>query len=124
MTRLWLAGTGDPAGIGRGLGWGGEAAPDIARTLAGMPDGAFTIALAHNPALWPQLAARGVRLTLSGHTHHGQFSIPGLRWSLASMFLELAMGSHQKGTRCSTSIPGRTTGGCRCGLAPCRRSPS
>ena len=93
--RLWLAGTGDPAGIGRGLGWGGEAAPDIPRTLAGVPDGAFTIALAHNPGLWPQLAARGVRLTLSGHTHHGQFSIPALRWSLASTFLELAMGSHR-----------------------------
>jgi predicted MPP superfamily phosphohydrolase len=95
--RLWLAGTGDPAGIGRGVGWGGEAAPDIPRTLAGVPDGAFTIALAHNPALWPALAERRVRLTLSGHTHHGQVSIPGLRWSVASMFLQLAMGSHQKG---------------------------
>jgi predicted MPP superfamily phosphohydrolase len=87
--RFWLAGTGDPAGRG------GGAAPDLARTLARVPAGAFTIALAHNPALWPGLAKRGVHLTLSGHTHHGQFSIPWLGWSLASPFLEHAMGSHR-----------------------------
>lgn len=89
--RFWLAGTGDPAG-GRG-----PAAPDVNRTLARVPAGAFTIALAHNPALWPALARRGVQLTLSGHTHYGQLSIPGLNWSLASPFLEQAMGTHRLG---------------------------
>ncbi len=84
---FWLAGTGDPAG--------GGAAPDLGRTLARVPEGAFTIALAHNPALWPGLARRGVPLTLSGHTHYGQLSIPGLGWSLASPFLEYAMGAHR-----------------------------
>lgn len=84
---FWLAGTGDPAG--------GGAAPDLGRTLARVPEGAFTIALAHNPALWPGLARRGVHLTLSGHTHYGQLSIPGLGWSLASPFLEYAMGAHR-----------------------------
>ncbi|HEY9423002.1 MAG TPA: metallophosphoesterase [Thermoanaerobaculia bacterium] len=88
--RFWLAGTGDPAGR-RGT----EAAPDLTRTLARVPEGAFTIVLAHNPALWPGLAKRGVHLTLSGHTHHGQLSIPRLGWSLASPFLERAMGSHR-----------------------------
>ena len=53
--------------------------------------------LAHNPALWPALARGGVTLTLSGHTHHGQLSIPRLGWSLASPFLELAMGVHRAG---------------------------
>jgi predicted MPP superfamily phosphohydrolase len=53
--------------------------------------------LAHNPALWPPLTARGARLTLSGHTHHGQLSIPALKWSLASPFLEFAMGEHARG---------------------------
>lgn len=86
---FWLAGTGDPAGRG------GGAAPDLTRTLARVPKGAFTIVLAHNPALWPGLAQRGVPLTLSGHTHYGQFSIPSLGWSLASPFLEHAMGSHR-----------------------------
>jgi predicted MPP superfamily phosphohydrolase len=89
--RFWVAGTGDPAG------GGGEAGPDIARTLARVPPGAFTIVLAHNPALWPALAERGVHLTLSGHTHHGQLSIPMMGWSLASLFLEHAMGSHVRG---------------------------
>jgi predicted MPP superfamily phosphohydrolase len=95
--RFWVAGTGDPACAGRHRGRGGEAAPDIDRTLARVPDGAFTLVLAHNPALWPRLAQRGVHLTLSGHTHHGQLSIPRLGWSLASPFLDLAMGSHQQG---------------------------
>jgi predicted MPP superfamily phosphohydrolase len=94
---FWIAGTGDPAGVGRPRGGGGEAAPDISRTLSRIPAGAFTIALAHNPALWPHLAERGVRLTLSGHTHYGQFSIPALGWSLASAFLDLAMGAYRAG---------------------------
>ena len=55
------------------------------------------IMLAHNPVLWPALAGHGVRLTLSGHTHHGQLSVPRLDWSLASVFLEHAMGSHRTG---------------------------
>ena len=80
---------------GRSGGPGGGAAPDLARTLARVPEGAFTIALAHNPALWPGLAKRGVHLTLSGHTHYGQLSIPSLGWSLASPFLEHAMGAHR-----------------------------
>lgn len=96
-SRFWIAGTGDPAGIGRAPGTGGDAAPDIGRTLAQVPRGAFTLALAHNPALWPRLADRGVQLTLSGHTHHGQVSIPQLQWSLASLFLEYAMGWHRRG---------------------------
>ena len=54
------------------------------------------MALAHNPVLWPQLAAAGVELTLSGHTHWGQFAIPRLHWSLASVFLEHAMGAYAK----------------------------
>lgn len=53
--------------------------------------------LAHNPVLWPELAERGAALTLSGHTHYGQLAIPGLGWSLASPFLEHAMGVHRRG---------------------------
>jgi len=94
--RFWLAGTGDPAG--RPLSRSGTGvAPDIDRTLAAVPPDAFTIALAHNPVLWPELARRGVELTLSGHTHYGQIAIPWLRWSLASPFMEHAMGEHRRG---------------------------
>ena len=88
-----VAGTGDPAGK---LGPAGVA-PDIDRTLRAVPRGTTTIALAHNPALWPALAERGVALTLSGHTHWGQFALPRLGWSLASPFLARAMGAHSEG---------------------------
>jgi len=89
--RFWVAGTGDPAGRR-----GSSVAPDIERTLSAVPPGDFTLALAHNPALWPALAERGVELTLSGHTHYGQIAIPRLRWSLASAFLEHSMGRYQR----------------------------
>jgi predicted MPP superfamily phosphohydrolase len=95
--RFWIAGTGDPAGTVGPINPDRAVAPDITRTLARVPPGAFTIALAHNPALWPALAERGVDLTLSGHTHHGQLSIPHMDWSLASHFLEHAMGTHRRG---------------------------
>jgi predicted MPP superfamily phosphohydrolase len=86
-----VIGTGDPAGGARG---NTRAAPDVERAMADVPDNATVIAFAHNPALWPSLAARGVALTLSGHTHWGQFALPRLGWSLASPFLERAMGAH------------------------------
>ena len=89
---LVLAGTGDPAGGRRGQS---RAAPDVDRTLAGAPHGATIVALAHNPALWPALAERGVALTLSGHTHWGQLAMPSLGWSLASPFLRHAMGAYR-----------------------------
>jgi len=94
--RLWIAGTGDPAA----KHWPGaeaSAAPDIGRTLANVPEGEPVICLAHNPALWPGLVENGVDLTLSGHTHYGQFSIPGRNWSMATPFLEHAMGHYRRG---------------------------
>lgn len=86
-----VVGTGDPAGGKLGTS---RSAPDVERALSRVPKGATVIAFAHNPALWPSLAARGVALTLSGHTHWGQFAVPFLGWSLASPFLEHAMGAH------------------------------
>lgn len=94
--RLWIAGTGDPAAKGWSRGSGG-AAPDVGRTLAGIPEDEPILALAHNPVLWPALADRGVDLTLSGHTHYGQMAIPSRGWSMASPFQELAMGWHKQG---------------------------
>jgi uncharacterized protein len=92
--EFYLGGTGDPAGsqFRRGEESG---APDIAKLLAAIPAGVFSIVLAHNPALWPPLARRGISLTLSGHTHYGQLATR--TWSLASVFLELAMGAHERG---------------------------
>ena len=103
---LALAGTGDPA-AGRGAG-SALGAPDIAATLGGVPEGMFTLALAHNPVLWPALAARAVHLTLSGHTHWGQLAIPALHWCLASPFLAHAMGWHARGRSLLYIHPGTT----------------
>src|SRR3954468_4162492 len=89
---LVLAGTGDPAGGRRGQS---RVAPDVERTLAGAPNGVTVVALAHNPALWPALAKHGVALTLSGHTHWGQLALPSFGWSLASPFMEHAMGAYR-----------------------------
>lgn len=97
-SRIALVGTGDPAGLHWPRGGGNGAAPDVrsalqeALALAG--DGGVIIALAHNPVLWPALARGGAALTLSGHTHWGQLAIPGTGWSLASPFLEHAMGPY------------------------------
>jgi predicted MPP superfamily phosphohydrolase len=93
--RFWVAGTGDPAGGRRPED--GPVAPDLDRTMAAVPPDAFSVVLAHNPALWPGLVRRGADLTLSGHTHHGQLSIPRLGWSVASVFLDLAMGAYREG---------------------------
>jgi predicted MPP superfamily phosphohydrolase len=93
-----VIGLGDPAGHGRGprpIAAGARVAPDVERAFAHVPSGVTTIAFAHNPVLWPALARRGAALTLSGHTHWGQLAIPRLGWSLASPFLEHAMGGHQ-----------------------------
>jgi hypothetical protein len=88
---LAIVGTGDPAGGRRGSS---RAAPDIERALSHVPADTTVVAFAHNPALWPSLAERGVALTLSGHTHWGQFAVPKFGWSLASPFLKHAMGAH------------------------------
>jgi predicted MPP superfamily phosphohydrolase len=105
-TRFWVAGTGDPAGGSWRRGAASGVGPDIDRTIARVKPGDFVIALAHNPALWPALAKRGVHLTLSGHTHHGQFSIPRLGWSLASPFLKYAMGTYREGASVLYINPG------------------
>ncbi|MES2523658.1 MAG: metallophosphoesterase [Gemmatimonadota bacterium] len=96
---LALIGLGDPAAGGRSPkgGQGDSAAPDVARAFRAVPAGVPVVAFAHNPALWPSVAERGAALTLSGHTHWGQFALPRLGWSLASPFLEHAMGAYQAG---------------------------
>lgn len=106
--RLTVAGVGDPAGRGRRPGGGGmsRVAPDVARSLAAAPRDVPILALAHNPALWPELVAAGVTLTLSGHTHWGQFALPGVGWSLVTPFLEHAMGAYREGTSLLYVHPG------------------
>ena len=103
-TQLAIAGTGDPAAGHRPAP--SVPAPDLVATLAGIPNGTFTIVLAHNPSLWPPLAAAGVPLTLSGHTHWGQLSLNRAGWSLANPFLSLAMGAYRRGESLLYVSPG------------------
>lgn len=46
--------------------------PDLDAALRGVPEGAAKVLLYHQPKLFPEAAARGVGLQLSGHTHAGQ----------------------------------------------------
>ena len=62
---IWIAGIGDK--------WEGN--PDIPSALAGVDDSAAVIALTHNPDIFPSIPAR-VALTIAGHTHGGQVSLP------------------------------------------------
>ncbi len=97
-----VAGTGDPA-AGSDAAHGGV---DVAATLAQVPGDMPVVALAHNPAIWPALAKRGVALTLSGHTHWGQLALPARNWSVASPFLEHSMGAFTEGNSLLFINPG------------------
>jgi predicted MPP superfamily phosphohydrolase len=52
--------------------------------LACAPPGALTVLLYHTPDLMPQAAALGVDLYLAGHTHGGQWRLPGVGAILTS----------------------------------------
>ncbi len=69
LDEIWLAGVDDPHLY--------ETA-DLEAALDGVPEGAFTILLAHSPELFRPAAERGIRLYLCGHTHGGQIHLPGI----------------------------------------------
>ncbi len=54
---------------------------DLKKALRGIDDGAFKILLSHDPTHWQRevLPQTDIQLTLSGHTHAGQFQVLG--WS-------------------------------------------
>ncbi|HEX8823493.1 MAG TPA: metallophosphoesterase [Archangium sp.] len=71
---------------------------DLARALAGRPEGIPTVLLAHDPDLFPEAQARAVELTLSGHTHGGQLAVPGVRrLSLARFITRWTAGLYRQG---------------------------
>jgi predicted MPP superfamily phosphohydrolase len=72
---------------------------DLDAALAARPAGAPVLLLAHDPALFPGAAERGVALTLSGHTHGGQIGVPffAKRFNLARSITRFTTGLYQIG---------------------------
>jgi predicted MPP superfamily phosphohydrolase len=73
--------------------------PDYAGAWAGVPEGMPVVVLSHSPDVRPELAARGVRLALCGHTHGGQvrFPIVGALVTRSSLPGRLASGTFRSG---------------------------
>ncbi len=95
---------------------------DVARTLAGWDRAEPLVMLAHDPALFPEIAGRGAALTLSGHTHWGQVAVPFLErtLNLSRMTTPLHSGRHRRGEATLWINPGLGTTGppLRLGAAP------
>jgi hypothetical protein len=72
---------------------------DVARALSARPPGIPAVLLAHDPDLFPAAAAAGADLVLSGHTHGGQFAVPGFarRWNLARLMTSFTTGLYRAG---------------------------
>jgi uncharacterized protein len=72
---------------------------DLAKALAGPEPGVPTVLLAHDPDLFPEAAARGADVVLSGHTHAGQIAVPFLarRFNLSSLRHPYNCGLYHKG---------------------------
>lgn len=69
--ELWVAGVDDC--------WYGQA--DLEKALTRVPEGAFTLLLAHPPDFADEAAAHhNIAVQLSGHTHGGHLYLPYLGW--------------------------------------------
>jgi predicted MPP superfamily phosphohydrolase len=85
---LWIAGVDDR--------WSRR--DDLGRALEGRPRGAPVVLLAHDPAQFPRFVSEGIALTLSGHTHGGQFAVPFFpRWNLARVGQRYTSGLYREG---------------------------
>ncbi len=94
---------------------------DVDRALCEVPVGEPVVMLAHDPAGWPELVRRGVALTLSGHTHGGQFGLPiGPRMNLGRFASRFSAGLFRDGASALFVSRGIGTTGVptRVGMAP------
>jgi len=85
----------------RGQDWAREVpgASYLAAVLMAMPSDEPVLLLSHRPDVFPQAAAGGVALTLSGHTHGGQIGVPwfdGRIRNLAEFFTAFDRGLYQR----------------------------
>lgn len=70
---------------------------DLKAALAARFEPVPTVLLAHDPALFPQATRQGIALTLSGHTHGGQWAIPFVpAWNLSARVFPYTVGLYQQ----------------------------
>ena len=94
---------------------------DVEQALRDVPVGEPVVMLAHDPGGWPELVRRGVALTLSGHTHGGQFGLPlGPRLNLGRLASRFSAGLFRDGASARFVSRGIGTTGVppRVGMAP------
>jgi len=72
---------------------------DVGQTMAGVSPSAFVVMLQHDPSAWRAkiLPECHAQLTLSGHTHGGQFSLFG--WSPTAFTYDEWGGLYKEGNR-------------------------
>ena len=95
-TTLHLIGLDD-----RGKDWarGLDADATLTRLRADIPRHEPTILLSHRPDIFPAAASLGIDLTLSGHTHGGQFALPfqSHQFNLARFITRFPRGQYTLG---------------------------
>jgi predicted MPP superfamily phosphohydrolase len=93
-SAIWIAGISDYAAGRRGPA--PELRPDLDRAIAAAPANSIVLLLSHQPRAFDEARARGIPLTICGHTHGGQFGIRPLVWSMAGVFLPYHMGLYER----------------------------
>lgn len=68
------------------------------QALAGIPDDAFVLLMAHHPEFFTEAMTRNIPMTFSGHTHGGQINILGL--NVVPIGTPYVKGMYVHGTSC------------------------
>lgn len=86
---------------------------DVERAVEGRDVSIPLVALAHDPELFPSLAAKGASLVLSGHTHWGQASLPffATRFNMSRLTSRYHAGTYREGDSTLVVTPGLGTTG-------------
>ena len=72
---------------------------DLPKTMKGLKRGCFTILMSHDPTHWRRniIPQTSIQLTLSGHTHAGQFKVFG--WSPVALRYREWSGAYSEGNQ-------------------------
>ena len=72
---------------------------DLPKTMKGLKRSCFTVLMSHDPTHWRRniIPQTGIQLTLSGHTHAGQFKVFG--WSPVALVYREWSGAYSEGNQ-------------------------